>query len=121
MFFLLGDKPFECKLCGKRFTQSGSRGQHLIRHHLDDEIRKNLKQELLNSGSQGDQLQDGSDGAGGNSNEPDCNSSGSEVSKLTRVEASNEANTPQPEMETVSCSPQVLVLSNPYPGRESLS
>lgn len=32
-------------MCDKKFTQSGSRRQHLIRHHLDDEIRESLKKQ----------------------------------------------------------------------------
>ena len=35
--FVLGAKPFTCSICGKSFTQSGSRNVHLKRHQLDGE------------------------------------------------------------------------------------
>ncbi|GFS04794.1 zinc finger protein 410 [Elysia marginata] len=111
-----GDKPFECKLCGKRFTQSGSRSQHLIRHHLDDEIRNSIKQKLLNSGARDAELQNKSDSACGNVDSGENDNSGNKVVKLNGVEGNSEANGSQSEMAAVSCSPHVLVLSNSYPG-----
>ncbi|RUS73598.1 hypothetical protein EGW08_018641 [Elysia chlorotica] len=107
-----GDKPFDCKLCGKRFTQSGSRSQHLLRHHLDDEIRKSLKQELLNSGTKEVAI----DGGSRTTNQLGCDENVKKAMKLSGVGARSEVNSSQTKVETVSCSPQVLVLSNSYPG-----
>ncbi|GFO30270.1 Zinc finger protein 410 [Plakobranchus ocellatus] len=111
-----GDKPFECKLCGKKFTQSGSRRQHLIRHHLDVEIRKSLKQGLLSSSGQEVHVKDRVADREVNEGEICYGSKEETVVKIGGMEVDRQANNPQTDIEAVSCSPQVLVLSNSYPG-----
>uniref|UniRef100_A0A0B7B314 C2H2-type domain-containing protein n=1 Tax=Arion vulgaris TaxID=1028688 RepID=A0A0B7B314_9EUPU len=96
-----GDKPFECNICGKKFTQSGSRRQHLIRHHLDDEIRQSFKQEIIENDIHEDEVMD------------------EERKAMSISNVSCGSHTLQTESSTinaVSCSPQVLVLNNAYPG-----
>ena len=35
MLYLLGEKPFTCGICGRAFSQSGSRNVHIKKHHPD--------------------------------------------------------------------------------------
>uniref|UniRef100_A0A2C9KMG6 C2H2-type domain-containing protein n=1 Tax=Biomphalaria glabrata TaxID=6526 RepID=A0A2C9KMG6_BIOGL len=86
--FFSGGKPFECNVCGRKFTQSGSRRQHMLRHHLEDEIRNSFQQER-----KGDSAQ--------------------KVKEKSDMVQERSVNTTE-ESNSLSSAEQVLVLNNTY-------
>ena len=50
-YFYLGEKPYPCHLCEKKFTQSGNLKRHLLVHEKYDNISANANQQTSNTNS----------------------------------------------------------------------